>query len=45
MNRKTGSIELLDMDNTAYNKNLNLEGYRTDPKGNIMNKPESVSNK
>lgn len=44
MNRKTGSIELLDIDNSAYNKNLNLEGYRTDPKGSIMNKQESVSN-
>lgn len=43
MNRKTGSIELLDIENSTFNKPIPLDGYRSDSKSNLLNKQDSVS--
>ncbi|KAJ8935945.1 hypothetical protein NQ314_012567 [Rhamnusium bicolor] len=43
MNRKTGSIELLEMDNSTFSKNLTLDGFRTESKPNLLNKQETTS--
>lgn len=43
MNRKTGSIELLEMDNGTFSKNLTLEGFRAESKSNLLNKQDTVS--
>ncbi|CAG9817959.1 unnamed protein product [Phaedon cochleariae] len=40
MNRKIGSIELLEMENTTFNKNV-TDGFRTDSKSNLLNKQET----
>ncbi|KAJ8920453.1 hypothetical protein NQ315_005321 [Exocentrus adspersus] len=42
MNRKTGSIELLEMDNSSFSKNLTLDGFRTESKANLLNKQETT---
>lgn len=41
---KRGSVELVNMESTNYNKNLNLDSYRSDSKSSPLNsKQESVS--
>lgn len=41
---KRGSVELINMESTNYNKNLSLDSYRSDSKPSPLNsKQESVS--
>ncbi|KAG5885726.1 hypothetical protein JTB14_000649 [Gonioctena quinquepunctata] len=42
MNRKTASIELLEMDNNTFNKNLPIDSFRSDSKTNLLNKQENT---
>lgn len=43
MNRKAGSTELLEMDSITYSKNISIDGFRNDPKSNIIGKHDTVS--
>lgn len=41
---KRGSVELINMESSNYNKNLSLDSYRSDSKSSPLNsKQEAVS--